>query len=818
MLLVKKLKDHTNHFQQNITSELIQLLYSQATAAIVGSLIVASCLVYGLYGIVPNEKLFGWYALMLVVMLARYALAKVYFKKNPPPTACTLWKNLFIAMSALAGVSWSLVGSLLMPESSIHQTFIACSLAGVSAGAVPHYSGSRVVCFVFVVPLLLPFAVWSLMQGTMTHQLLGLLTFLYLGLLLISCWQTHSAIYNAIKLKFENDELVNHLTSAQNEMAMINQELNGEINERKLAERLLRESEEQYRLVTDALPVLISYIDMQLYYRFNNKAHEDWFSKSLNEINDKKIEDVLDRTGFEIFKENFAKLQMDKSITYETTMHFRATDERYVSVTLIPHIKDGKMQGVFSLISDMTPRINYLATHDSLTDLPNRSLFTARFSQALTRAERNGTEMALLFLDLDHFKNINDTLGHDVGDNLLIKVAERIKNSLRDGDTLARLGGDEFTIILEKINAESVIVIANKICCALRGPFKLDGREIFISTSIGISVYPGDGTDMQILLKNADMAIYRAKERGRNTFQFYMQEMNDKIIKKINIESNLRSAIKNEELEVYYQPVMDIASNMITSLEALLRWQHPKLGYISPVEFIPVAEEAGLIVSIGEWVMRTACRQNLEWIKNMDGASIKPRMAINLSARQFKECNLVERMELILKETGLSGEYVTLELTESLIMNDIEHNTKVINKFKDLGISISIDDFGTGYSSLSYLRRFPIDTIKIDRSFITDINKTEKPDDAAAIVTAIIAMAQSLKMKVVAEGVETMEQYAFLSKLGCDQIQGYLLSPAVAADEVSNFLRTPFSIEDYFKLNRFRDFKNNPHDTPITPF
>jgi diguanylate cyclase (GGDEF)-like protein/PAS domain S-box-containing protein len=787
------------YLQQHIAAALVNLVYSQAKPAIAGSLIVASCLVYGLHQVVPANVLYGWFALMWFVTVTRYVLIKLYLNKKRTLENEILWRKIFIFMVACAGVSWSLAGTLLMPDSSVHQTFIVSSLAGVAAGAIPFFSGSRTACFVFVMPVLCPFAVWSLFQSDQPHHVLGFLTLLYVSLLLISCFRTHKAIYNAIKLKFENDELVASLTTTKIEMETINEELQHEINDRKKAEGLLRESEEQYRLVTDALPVLISYLDMDLHYRFINKAHAAWFGRSLDEIAGQPIRNILDSSGFVTFQEHVEKLQSDTTITYETVMQFHQDEERYVSVTLIPHVKDGEMQGFFSLINDMTPRINYLATHDALTDLPNRSLFNAKFTQAINRCKSQHTRLALIFFDLDHFKNINDTLGHDVGDNLLIKVVERVKQSLRDTDVLARLGGDEFTILLESVTRAGIVSVADKLHNVFSHPFKLREREIFITTSIGISVYPDDGLDMQILFKNADMATYCAKENGRNNYQFYTANMNEKMIRKTNLENDLRNALDNDELTVYYQPVMDIASNSITSLEALLRWKHPVDGFVSPTEFIPIAEGSGLIMPIGEWVINNVCQQNMTWQKEKN-FPVNLRTAINLSARQFKDANLVQLVTSTLNATGLNGKYVTLELTESLIMHDIEYSVGIIKQLKDLGICISIDDFGTGYSSLNYLRRFPIDVLKIDQSFITDIRDSDKnTDDASAIVTAIIAMAHSLKMKVIAEGVETMKQYQFLKERGCDEIQGYLLSRPVPPEEIATFLKNSFSVEKYLQ-------------------
>jgi diguanylate cyclase (GGDEF)-like protein len=793
--------------QQSIASELVRLVYNQAKAAIAGSFIVATCLVYALYSVVPTYLLHEWFGLMALVTIARYIMIKLYLQHDHSYASSMRWRWAFIGMVFVAGCSWSLVGSVLMPTSTVHQTLIACSLAGVAAGAIPYFAGSRIACFAFVIPVLMPFTGWLLLQSDKPHQVLGVLTLLFTLLLLISCFRTHKAVYNAIRLKFEKDELVTDLTVTQEKMQVINAELQTEVNDRIKAESLLRESEEQYRLVTDALPVLISYLDMTLRFRFINKVHTEWFDRPLDKIADQPIETILDSTSFKTFKEHVDKLTLEQPITYETVMQCHG-EERYVSVTLIPHLKDNQLHGFFSLISDMTPRINYLATHDALTDLPNRSLFNAKFTQALNRSHLKKSRLALLFFDLDHFKNINDTLGHDVGDALLIKVVERVRRALRKNDILARLGGDEFTIIVEAVTHADTVAVAEKIQAAFKAPFSLVGKEIFITTSIGISIYPDDGTDMQVLQKNADIATYWAKENGRNKYEFYTHTMNEKVIRRTSLENDLRSVLDNDELDIYYQPVMDIASNAVVSVEALLRWNHPEQGFISPSEFIPVAEASGLIVSIGEWVLRNVCKQNLQWQSDPQ-FPIRLRTAVNLSARQFKEANLPQLMASILHEMGLSPEYITLELTETLIMDDVEYSASVIKALKDLGLCISIDDFGTGYSSLNYLRRFPIDILKIDRSFITDISGSAKEsDDAAAIVRAIIAMAHSLKMKVIAEGVETMPQYNFLKEQGCDEVQGYLLSRPVPPDQLADFLRDSFSVEKYLQRQSMQ--KANP--------
>lgn len=786
-----------NTIQQNIKAELVHLLYTQAKYAIMGSLIVATCFVYGLHYAEPNQILFLWYLGIIIIAALRYGLVRLYFLKNPSPAPekAGFWKFIFILMALGAGLIWSIAGTWLVPKNPLYQIFLAYSLAGITAGAIPYFSGSRLACAAFTLPVLLPFSIWLFYQGNTPYILLGGLTFLYIVLLLISSAKTHQAVYNAIKLKFENDTLVKNLFSAKKEMEIINQELRNEISERKLIEKLLRDSEEQYSLVTNALPVLISYVDLQLHYRFNNKAHEEWFGRPLNQITGKPLKDVLDKTAFSIFSEYYKELPTKKQITYESLMSFKKNDERYVSVTLIPYVKNKEMRGFFSLINDISPRINYLATHDSLTDLPNRGLFNTRFIHALKNATSQKSKLALLFIDLDHFKNINDTLGHSTGDQLLVKVVSKIKNYLRDNDTFARIGGDEFAVILEQITTDELLSLTDKLHNAFTQPFYIDGHDIFTTISAGISLYPDDGNDIQLLLKNADLALYRAKEKGRNTFEFYTAELNEKITRRLKIETGLHDALANKELTLYYQPIIDLAHHKINSVEALLRWNNSELGFVTPNEFIPIAEETNLILPINEWVFKTACAQHYIW--QTDSVSFPiPKITINLSAKQFKERNFVEKLIAILDQTGTNGKNITLELTESLIMQDVEHSAHVIKKFKDLGITISIDDFGTGYSSLSYLRRFPIDIIKIDRSFITDL-ATVSGD--GAIVRAIIIMAHSLNMTVVAEGVETLQQYNCLKEMHCDQIQGFIISPPLPIERIEAIFKNENFVKERLK-------------------
>jgi len=450
---------------------------------------------------------------------------------------------------------------------------------------------------------------------------------------------------------------------------------------------------------------------------------------------------------------------------------------------------DGQVMGGVESFEDITERkkaeemLNSMAYYDSLTGLSNRILFNDRLGLALAQARRTKEMLAVLYIDLDNFKAINDTLGHAVGDRLLQLVGRRLKDCLRDGDTIARLGGDEFVVLLPQIRcAEDATVVATKLLESFGLPFDLDNNELFITTSIGISLYPYDGDDTETMLKNADTALYRAKEHGKNNYQLYTSAMNAKAFERLALENSMRRALDREEFVVYYQPQVNLTTGQIVGMEALLRWQHPDLGLVYPSEFIGLAEETGLIISIGDFALRTACKQNKAW---QDAGHPPIRMAVNLSAKQFYQQNLDDTIAQALDDTNLHPKFLELEITESVVMKDTTSVSASLYKLKDMGIQVTIDDFGTGYSSLSYLKRFPIDGLKIDRVFIR--NLTTDPNDAA-IAKAIIAMAKSLNLRVVAEGVETTDQLEFLRSLKCDEIQGYLISRPVPADEATALL------------------------------
>lgn len=480
-------------------------------------------------------------------------------------------------------------------------------------------------------------------------------------------------------------------------------------------------------------------------------------------------------TGGEVFQDVLVNRKKNGALYYEEKTITPLKDA------------DGNITHFIATGKDITDRmqtqerLHYLAYHDVLTELPNRLLFVERLTQALKVRHGRGQRLAVLFLDLDRFKTINDTLGHQVGDGLLREIAAVLPTCVSQGDTIARLGGDEFAILLDDtLSLDDIAAVARKLLATFAQPFHIGDHEFYINTSIGISVYPEDGNDADSLLKNADVAMYRAKDQGGNGYQYYSSDMSAQAFERLSLETSLRRALERGEFLLYFQPQIELGSGAVTGFEALIRWQHPDIGLINPLEFIPLLEETGLIVPVGAWVLEQACTSAMAW------QHYGPmRISVNLSGRQFRDGGLSQQVTRVLESSGLQADLLELEITESVLMHGDKSSSDNIAALDSVGVRFAIDDFGTGYSSLSYLKRFPIRTLKIDRAFIRDV-KTDQDD--AAIVTAIIAMARSLKLDVVAEGVETAEQLAFLREVGCDMVQGFLFSRPMPHSEVDAYL------------------------------
>lgn len=520
----------------------------------------------------------------------------------------------------------------------------------------------------------------------------------------------------------------------------------------------------------------------------NNRALE-MFGYSYQQIMELKINELRPAEDLESSIEQRRQLEEKGALLFEALFLKRdgSTFPAEVSARLIQLEGHTYFQGI---LRDITERkiaekqIKHLAHHDSLTGLPNRNLLQDRVRQNLARARRNGNKCAILFLDFDRFKNINDSLGHSVGDGVLKEVAERLQSCLREGDTVARVGGDEFVILLSDLeDALPAVNVAQKITALGTRPYEIEGQKFRLTISIGICLFPEDGDDYESLLKNADSAMYHAKNAGRNTFSFYTEDMNAQTLEVLNLERDLQYALENDGFTLHYQPQIDLETGVITGVEALLRWKHPVHGDMSPAVFIPIAEERGLITPIGNWVLETACKQSVEWQKQ----GLPPiRMAVNISALQLHHIDFYEKLANILSATGMNPELLELELTESAVMQDEQSAQVLLQQLKALGLQLAIDDFGTGYSSLSHLKRFPFDKLKIDRSFIKDLPLASED---GAITQAIIGVGRSLKHKVIAEGVETAEQQSFLQREGCDEMQGFYFSRPIPADQLALLLK-----------------------------
>ncbi len=529
-------------------------------------------------------------------------------------------------------------------------------------------------------------------------------------------------------------------------------------------------------LITDNKGV-IEFINSK-YCEITGYSPEQLIGQNVNQI---KNETVVKQVYSEILQ------HISEGAVWRGELSQRHRDGKHYhsSITIRPVLDSNKqLQHIYYLQEDISERINYKknlfrqANYDELTGLPNRALANDRLTQAINNAERTRRSVMLMCIDLDRFKIVNDSLGHEQGDQLLIEAALRIKNCIREEDTIARLGGDEFLIILTTdASIANASTILQKVIDSIDHPFTVENRECNVTASIGVTVYPDDGQTAATLMRNADAAMYIAKELGRNTYHFYTPEMNEQAMQRLTMESELRHAIERDELELHYQPVIDAKTQRLVAVESLLRWNSEALGAIPPLDFIPLAEESGLIIPIGDWVLNQACRQLAEWrqqgLKDL-------RIAVNISSRQFTDDSVYKTVEKALKDYNLPGNCLELELTESLLMDSSNNAFNTMEKLKKLGVSLSLDDFGTGYSSLSYLKRFPFDVLKIDRSFVRDLHTD--PENAA-LTSAVVAMAHSLGLKVVGEGVEEVTQQQYLEEKECDMLQGYLFSKPLAADK-----------------------------------
>ncbi len=781
-----------------VRAEQVRLLFAHLRNGVAASALVAVVVVAVLHEVVDVVPLLAWFATTLLTAACCYLAWRRFRVADPDCTAMPAWERRYVFGAACYGLCWGLGAALpLFAEREVHQAFVGFVLAGLAAGALATMSSSARAYAAFLLPALIPFVLRMQLDGDALHFAMGSITLLFAGTMLVASGRLAGGVRDSLHMRFRNVHLLGALAEANVRLNDGNAALATEVFERRGAQEVLRRSEQRLRLHLEQTP--LAFIEWDLGFRAIewNPAAERMFGYPRSEAVGRHAlrliagDNVCSQVSA-LWKQLIEERRGASTVIENRTRTGETIACQWYYTPLVD--ADGRVVSVITLAQDVTSgrlaeeQLRYLAHHDELTGLANRALFHDRLLHAVAEARRDGSFVGVMLLDVDHFKVINDSMGHEAGDAVLREVAVRVRRCMRETDTLARFGGDEFAVLAPSMDSPpNALTLARKILDAFEPPFLVEDREVFLSASIGMSFYPLDGHEIDGLLKNAHAAMYHAKSQGRNNFQFYSAELTARAQTRLAIETSLRHALDRGEFRLHYQPKIELASGRIIGVEALLRWQSPTRGLIGPAQFIPVAEESGLIVPVGDWVLREACREAGRWA----GAGIgNIGVAVNLSSRQFRHKGLVNDVTQALEESGLDPQRLEFEITESVLMDHDPAVSATLSRFRDLGVSIAIDDFGTGYSSLSYLKRFPIDTLKIDRSFVRDVS-----DDGndAALVRAIISMAHSLRMRTVAEGVELPAQAAFLRAEGCELAQGFLYSEAVPGDRLPSVLlhRTP---------------------------
>ena len=747
-----------------VLHERVETLYASLLLSAVVSLFIALILVQIHHQYDPNNGHWGWLSAMAFVLGSRALGAWRYRHERDKAATASKWLLRYRIGATLTAALWGIAGLLFFPDGQPGlQAFTLLVLIGMAAGALSVNITDYVTYRLFVGLALLPaaFNLITAPRGIQTST--GVLILLLAVFLIMSGRRNYRTMMDSIRLRYRNAELMQDLAQEK--------------------QRLINEAETMIGTVLSCAPIALWAIDSTGAIRFmdgNRIGTQNGLR--LPEVGGNLLTAFADHP--QIIYATRRALSGETFVT-EIDLHGHSYEIHYGPLPGSNKEPDGAI-GVAIDISERKQHEQELdrrAHYDDLTGLPNRTLITRHAEHAFEQARRLRNHAALFFLDLDNFKAVNDTMGHRAGDTLLQQTAERLRRVVRESDIPARLGGDEFLVISENLrHPDDAEVIAHKITHAFQRPFLVDGREIYATTSVGVAVYPNDGTNAEQLLQSADTAMYQAKAQGKNVYRFFTGEMQRRAERHLAMETELRRAVQRNELKLLYQPKINLSTRRIDGVEALLRWQSPTLGAVSPEEFVSVAEVAGLMSTIGDWVIRTACETAAHW----QGLRTQPvDVAINVSPQQFRNTDLLANVTQALIATGLAAERLELEITESVLVQDAPETFQVFEALRELGVKLALDDFGTGYSSLSYLKSFPLQVLKIDRAFIQDLGRNPKDD---SLVDAIIAMAKSLKLHVVAEGVETEEQLDYLQARHVDIVQGYYFSRPVEADELAALL------------------------------
>lgn len=741
-------------------------MFAASNISLLTSLLLAAILAFMQHEVIADEVVLSWFALIVLITIARVALVKAYQQphlRNDAPTQ--VWLTRFRLGVLAAGMTWGAAGFLLFPaDYPQHQMFLIFMLTGLTAGGVISYAADLFSGLTFSVTVIAPLIIRLLITNNNLSIAMAMAALLYIGFMFMSLRYINRNILENINL---------HLDAAQRE-------------------EIVKASEERYRLLLNHSPVGIFHYNAQLVITYCN----DRFADILRNSTDRLI-------GLDMhkLKDQSVLPALNTALTGETSYyegHYRATlndSECWIAMTCAASRNaSGKIIGGIAIVQDITAsklaadEIKNLAFYDALTGLPNRRLLMDRLKQALTSSTRSERAGALLFIDLDNFKTLNDTLGHDIGDMLLQQVSQRLTGCVRENDTVARLGGDEFVVMLEDLNeqtllaAEQTEAVGEKILAALNQPFLIAEHVCRSTPSLGATLFTDHKLGMEELLKQADIAMYQAKKSGRNTLRFFDPQMQITINSRAALESELRNALVNDEFHLYYQIQVDDLHRPLGA-ETLIRWIHPERGMVSPAQFIPLAEETGLILPIGLWVLDTACAQLKSWQDKAQFQNLV--LSVNVSAKQFLQSDFADLVRSTIQRHAINPCKLKLELTESLLLENTQAIIATMTVLKESGVQFSLDDFGTGYSSLQYLKKLPLDQLKIDQSFVRDI-VTDLSD--RAIVSTIIAMAQTLSFDVIAEGVETEKQRLLLLEKGCQHFQGYLFGKPVPIDQFESTL------------------------------